>query len=232
MSNWLPASMALMLSGASGVHAQATSDDQLAQTFQAQHEAIRAAQDEYLYGSPRGGPDNGLDRGIEVVAIESLDGRPTAPLDEGEAVAQGPDAERPAEEAEAAQPAIGDVVYVIPPESALQINVHVEFPFDSAALTEDQIPKLQQLCRVMGREEFNGSRSRIIGHTDAKGEDAYNDRLSLLRAQEVVRYFVNTCGLDTALFEAMGLGEHQLLDPADPEAAANRRVEFQLEALS
>ena len=138
----------------------------------------------------------------------------------------------PTEEAEAAQPTTGNVVYVIPPESGLQINVHVEFPFDSAALTGDQIPKLQQLCRVMGREEFDSSRFRIIGHTDAKGEDAYNDRLSLLRAQEVVRYFVNDCGLDAALFEAMGLGEHQLLDPADPEAAANRRVEFQLEALS
>lgn len=105
---------------------------------------------------------------------------------------------------------------------------HIEFPFDSAALPEDQVPRLQQLCQVMDGEGV--SRLRIVGHADAKGEEAYNDRLSLLRAEEVERYFVNSCGIDAAMFDAIGLGEHQPLNAADPEGAANRRVELQVQA--
>lgn len=107
----------------------------------------------------------------------------------------------------------------------LQVNVRVTFPFDSAVLTPDQRPKLDRLCGVMKGSGIN--LFRIVGHTDAAGSDAYNERLSLLRAEEVRRYFVNDCGLPPEQLEAVGLGERFLFDPDDPRAPDNRRVEFQ-----
>lgn len=107
----------------------------------------------------------------------------------------------------------------------LQINVRVAFDYDSASLRDDQIPKLEQMCRVMPRTGIGAF--RIIGHTDAAGSDAYNERLSLLRAEEVRRWFVESCGLPAESLEAVGMGKRFPLDPADPLAPSNRRVEFQ-----
>jgi outer membrane protein OmpA-like peptidoglycan-associated protein len=68
---------------------------------------------------------------------------------------------------------------------------------------------------------------RIVGHTDAVGSPAYNDRLSLLRAQEVKRHLVGDCGIAEERLEAVGVGQRHLLNPDDPAAQENRRVEFQ-----
>ncbi len=110
-------------------------------------------------------------------------------------------------------------------DPAKQVNIRVVFALDSAALSEDQKPKLAQLCRVMDKSPVNVF--RIIGHTDASGPDAYNERLSLLRAKEVKRYFVSECGLPDSRLEAVGLGERFLYNDGDPSSGENRRVEFQ-----
>ncbi len=46
-----------------------------------------------------------------------------------------------------------------------QVNLRVNFAFDSAAIAEAEKPKLRQLCSVM--EETGVQLFRIIGHTDA-----------------------------------------------------------------
>ncbi|MDH5528878.1 MAG: OmpA family protein [Paracoccaceae bacterium] len=107
----------------------------------------------------------------------------------------------------------------------LQINVHIKFDFDSAALTDAQKPLLNQLCTVMRSSDI--SLFRIVGHTDASGSDEYNEKLSQLRAGEVRRYLINDCGIAADRLEAVGLGERFLADKADPNASENRRVEFQ-----
>lgn len=107
----------------------------------------------------------------------------------------------------------------------LGVNIRIEFAFDSAALDDVQKPKLQKLCNVMQASDIN--LFRIIGHTDAKGSDDYNERLSRLRAEEVQRFFINDCGIDAARLEAVGLGERFLLEDATPDSDENRRVEFQ-----
>jgi outer membrane protein OmpA-like peptidoglycan-associated protein len=106
-----------------------------------------------------------------------------------------------------------------------QVNVQISFDFDSAALRNDQKPKLATLCQVM--QSIDVAQFQIIGHTDAKGSADYNERLSLLRAQEVKRHLVDDCGIDGARLQAVGLGEQAPLDPSDPRAEENRRVEFQ-----
>jgi len=110
-------------------------------------------------------------------------------------------------------------------DAADQVNVQISFDFDSAALREDQKPKLVTLCKVM--KSIDVSLFQIIGHTDSSGSASYNQRLSLLRAQEVKRYMVNDCGIAETRLKALGLGESAPLDKGHPRSEVNRRVEFQ-----
>lgn len=106
-----------------------------------------------------------------------------------------------------------------------QVNIQISFDFDSAALRADQKPKLATLCQVMQKVEVDVF--RIVGHTDASGSADYNERLSLLRAEEVKRFLVSDCGIVETRLEAVGVGEAFPLDKDDPRGDANRRVEFQ-----
>lgn len=106
-----------------------------------------------------------------------------------------------------------------------QVNIQISFDFDSAALRADQKPKLATLCQVL--QSIDIERFRIVGHTDASGSAAYNERLSLLRAQEVKRHLVTDCGIAAPRLDAIGVGEEFPFDKSDPRADENRRVEFQ-----
>ncbi|MDO9524687.1 MAG: OmpA family protein, partial [Gemmobacter sp.] len=106
-----------------------------------------------------------------------------------------------------------------------QVNINISFDFDSAALRADQKPQLAALCNVMKTADI--ARYRIVGHTDSSGSAAYNERLSLLRAEEVKRYLSSDCGITADRMEAVGVGSQFLSDPANPRGDVNRRVEFQ-----
>jgi len=112
-----------------------------------------------------------------------------------------------------------------PVERQSQINVQISFDFDSAALRADQQPKLVNMCQSM--QLLDGTVFQIIGHTDSSGSASYNQRLSLLRAQEVRRHMISTCGIDENMLKAIGMGETAPFDGGDTRADINRRVEFQ-----
>jgi outer membrane protein OmpA-like peptidoglycan-associated protein len=107
----------------------------------------------------------------------------------------------------------------------LQVNLHIEFGFDSAALDSSQKPKLEKMCIVLQTSPIN--KIRIVGHTDTKGTDEYNERLSILRAREVARHLSEECGIAASRMETIGLGERFPIDANNPQADENRRVEFQ-----
>jgi outer membrane protein OmpA-like peptidoglycan-associated protein len=143
-------------------------------------------------------------------AVPAVDGAPQPPA--------------PAEQVVAATAPPEPTVYAQLPET-IQVNLNIRFGFDSAAIADDQLPVLTQMCTVMKASDIN--LFRIVGHTDASGSDDYNEQLSGLRAREVARWLVNDCGIAASRIETMGLGERVLKNPADPRAEENRRVEFQ-----
>lgn len=110
-------------------------------------------------------------------------------------------------------------------DKADQVNIQISFDFDSAALRDDQKTKLVTLCQVM--KSVDVSVFQIIGHTDSSGKATYNERLSLLRAQEVKHHLVSACGIDASRLDAIGMGESAPFDSNDPRGDINRRVEFQ-----
>lgn len=110
-------------------------------------------------------------------------------------------------------------------DKADQINFRISFDFDSAVLRETEVPKLASLCTAM--KAVDVAVFRIVGHTDAAGTDAYNEKLSLLRAEEVKRRLVSDCGIEPARLQAVGVGKRFLYNTDDPRSEENRRVEFQ-----
>ena len=67
------------------------------------------------------------------------------------------------------------------------------------------------------------SKFEVEGHTDAKGNDAYNLKLSQQRA-EAVQLFLAHQGVAINRLIATGKGSTQLANAANPLAAENRRV--------
>lgn len=107
----------------------------------------------------------------------------------------------------------------------LQVNLQINFGFDSATLAVTEQPKMQKICEAMDLSDVK--LFRIVGHTDTAGSDEYNERLSVLRAKEVVRYLVDECGIASTRLEALGMGERFPFNADNTRADENRRVEFQ-----
>jgi OOP family OmpA-OmpF porin len=104
-----------------------------------------------------------------------------------------------------------------------QIDLTVEFDFDSARLRPESQPLLERLASAMKSDGLRDLRFRIEGHTDAVGSAEYNMRLSNRRAQSVGD-FLGFRGVDQARLESVGKGASEPIVSTDPLAAANRRV--------
>ena len=66
----------------------------------------------------------------------------------------------------------------------------------------------------------------IVGHTDARGSEQYNQILSERRAAAVRSYLTREFDVSPSQLEIEGEGEHDPLSDNDPYDAQNRRVEF------
>jgi len=104
-----------------------------------------------------------------------------------------------------------------------QLDLNVQFDFDSARLTPESIALLERLSQALLSERLQAQRFRVEGHTDGKGQAAYNQQLSARRAAAVVQYLAQQ-GVQTDRLQALGKGFSELLKPEDPLAADNRRV--------
>lgn len=98
------------------------------------------------------------------------------------------------------------------------------FGFDKATLSDQAAASLQPLVdRLLRHEEATAT---IVGHTDSKGPAAYNQKLSVERAQAVADVFLDA-GIDASRLTVEGKGEADpIASNNTPEGRAqNRRVE-------
>ncbi|MES9913057.1 MAG: OmpA family protein, partial [Candidatus Sedimenticola sp. 4PFRAG1] len=104
---------------------------------------------------------------------------------------------------------------------------NVQFENNSAQLTAEAQNVLGPIAEVLkGRPDIKAL--AVVGHTDSKGSEAYNQRLSQARAQSVAEFF-KSAGISTPV-SADGMGESTPV--ADNATAAgraqNRRVELDI----
>ena len=104
------------------------------------------------------------------------------------------------------------------------LGLPVEFAFNSAEILPEAKPQLDAIAE--GIKMTNGAKIIIEGHTDASGSAAYNKQLSLRRARAVKEYLVKKHGISPDQLVIRGLGESDPLNPDNPYAPENRRVQF------
>jgi outer membrane protein OmpA-like peptidoglycan-associated protein len=105
------------------------------------------------------------------------------------------------------------------------------FEFDKADLTPAAEAQLQKAAALIRKAPPGGI--QVIGHTDAKGDDAYNQRLSEARARTVADWFARQVGVRQRDFAVSGKGETAHIAPNETATGAddpagrtkNRRVE-------
>ncbi len=109
---------------------------------------------------------------------------------------------------------------------------NIYYAFDKWYLTERSKGELDKLVSIM--EENPDLRIQLRSHTDSRGSDFYNLKLSQKRAQSCKLYLVEA-GIALDRIETKGFGESQLINECDdsrtcPEERhwANRRTELKI----
>jgi outer membrane protein OmpA-like peptidoglycan-associated protein len=103
------------------------------------------------------------------------------------------------------------------------------FAFDSDQILPAAGTNLTELAKSLQR--YPDSQLLIVGHTDSKGDDAYNQRLSERRSAAAAAYLAAQ-GVDRSRLAASGKGESEPIATNDTDAgqAKNRRVEVAIYA--
>jgi OOP family OmpA-OmpF porin len=101
------------------------------------------------------------------------------------------------------------------------------FDFNKAVLKEQGKAELHNLGTNIKSQGMSVGDIDIIGHTDSKGSEEYNQKLSVRRALAVKDYLVSE-GIDANIVDVIGKGESDPVASNDTEEgrAKNRRVEI------
>jgi outer membrane protein OmpA-like peptidoglycan-associated protein len=126
----------------------------------------------------------------------------------------------------------GSHVIVTPQEVRIELPADVLFDFDKSDIRPSAADALKKAATLL-RERARGM-ARIEGHTDAKGNLPYNQKLSERRAESVRKWLVEREGLTNFKFVTQGFGATRPQMPNakpdgsdDPDARQiNRRVEI------
>ena len=117
-------------------------------------------------------------------------------------------------------------LYLVPIEVGVPVRLNnVFFDFDKSTLRKESFPELDRVVILM--KENPKLKVEIAGHTDEKGTDEYNQRLSQRRTNSVVKYLADK-GVASARLVPKGYGEKQPIatNATDDGRQKNRRVEF------
>lgn len=120
----------------------------------------------------------------------------------------------------------------LPTEAIILKNINYEF--DSAQLTDSSLYNIDKYLLPL-LENNPDIRIELGSHTDSKGQEAYNKKLSQRRAESVVNYLIKK-GIDKDRLVPVGYGESKPIAPNENEdgsdnpegRAMNRRTEFKI----
>lgn len=111
----------------------------------------------------------------------------------------------------------------------IEFKDKVLFGFDRSDLSSTSRSSLDKLTNVL--KKYPDTNIEVLGHTDSKGADDYNQALSERRAEAVAAY-LRSSGITGSRLSTRGMGETDPVASNDTESgqAENRRVEFVITA--
>jgi len=110
----------------------------------------------------------------------------------------------------------------------VSIRLQVQFGNDSNQISNDYHDEIKKVADFM--KAYPDTKVVIEGHTDSRGAESYNQRLSQKRAEAVMAYIVSQFGVEQSRISAIGKGElSPVADNATAEGRAqNRRVQAEI----
>jgi len=132
---------------------------------------------------------------------------------------------------------LSDTIRMVLELEAIVINKpirldNIYYDYDKWDIRMDATGSLDALVKIM--IENPGIRIELSSHTDSRGSDTYNQKLSQKRAESAVKYIVGQ-GISSDRIYAMGYGESKLINTCknkvncnDDEHQVNRRTEFKV----
>jgi OmpA-OmpF porin, OOP family len=104
---------------------------------------------------------------------------------------------------------------------------NVFFDFDKSILKTGSYPELNRIVKLL--QDNAAMEIEISGHTDSKGADEYNLKLSQRRSRAVADYLTEK-GIDPARIKSVYFGEQKPIESNDTASgrSKNRRVEFKI----
>ncbi len=114
---------------------------------------------------------------------------------------------------------------IIIKDQKIELKQKIFFAFNKAKILSKSFEMLNEVGMAM--KDKQEIRVRIEGHTDSKGSDRYNKKLSEQRAKSVRMYLIKQ-GVDPSRMVSIGYGEERPIADNDTEEGRemNRRVEF------
>lgn len=114
------------------------------------------------------------------------------------------------------------------PYELFRLNAAVLFDFDKDTLQPRAHAELKKIAMHLKSRPF--AKCLIEGHTDSKGANNYNLKLSQRRANRVKNYLIENFGFARDKFQAIGKGKRNPVatNETDEGREKNRRVEFKI----
>lgn len=116
-------------------------------------------------------------------------------------------------------------------KAVIRLN-NIQYDFDKCDINPKAALELDRLVKLMN--DYPDMKIELSSHTDSRGSDEYNMKLSQCRAESAVRYLVNQ-GISPGRMTAKGYGETRLLNRCsngvsctEEEHHQNRRTEFSI----
>jgi len=114
-----------------------------------------------------------------------------------------------------------------PPPGKVCITLNVEFDYDKAVVKPKYHNVIGKVADFM--KKYPTTSAVLEGHTDSRGTEAYNQKLSERRAESVKNYLVDKFGIESSRLSTKGYGESKPV--ATNKSAAGRQKNRRIDAI-
>jgi outer membrane protein OmpA-like peptidoglycan-associated protein len=107
-----------------------------------------------------------------------------------------------------------------------QLIVQIDFENDSVAIEPKSYRTVGLIADALHHPNLQRYKFLVVGHTSSTGDAKHNLDLSQKRAEAITEALSTTFAVAPDRLFAIGVGQEWPVDPANPQAADNRRVQL------
>ncbi|CAN7415949.1 OmpA family protein [Phyllobacterium sp. LjRoot231] len=107
-----------------------------------------------------------------------------------------------------------------------QLLVEIDFENDSIAIEPKSYRTVGLIADALHHPNLMFYKFLVVGHTSSTGDAKHNLKLSQERADAITEALATTFAIPRNRLYSVGVGQEMPVDPANPKAADNRRVQL------